>query len=68
MMENDEWVLPPNEDLALARQLAETVEGAELFLYPGDRHLFADESLPDYDEKADELLTDRVLSFLDSLD
>jgi dienelactone hydrolase len=68
MMENDEWVLPPNEDLALARQLAETVEGAELFLYPGDRHLFADESLPDYDEKAAELLTDRVLSFLDSLD
>jgi dienelactone hydrolase len=44
------------------------VEGAELFLYPGDRHLFADESLPDYDEKAAELLTDRVLSFLDSLD
>jgi hypothetical protein len=23
---------------------------SELFLYPGDRHLFADDGLPDYDE------------------
>jgi dienelactone hydrolase len=68
MMENDEWILPPNEDLAVARQLSETVEGGELFLYPGDRHLFADDSLPAYDEKAADLLTERVLRFLDSLD
>ena len=47
-------------------QLAETIEGAELFLYPGDRHLFTDDSLPDYDEKAARLLTERVLSFLDT--
>jgi hypothetical protein len=31
---------------AFPRQLAETIEGAELFLYPGDRHLFADNSFP----------------------
>src|SRR6266540_5234698 len=49
MMDADELVLPPNEHLAVARQLDETVESAELFGYPGDRHLFADNSLPDYD-------------------
>ena len=62
MMEADEWVL--EGDLDAARELDKTVEGAELFLYPGDRHLFADNSLPDYDEKAAELLTERVLAFL----
>jgi hypothetical protein len=34
------------------RRLAETIETAELFLYPGDRHLFADSSLADHDESA----------------
>src|SRR6266508_3882725 len=62
MMEADEWVL--EGDLDAARELAKTIEGAELFLYPGDRHLFADNSLPDYDEKAAALLTERVLAFL----
>jgi dienelactone hydrolase len=61
MMEADEWAL---EDLDAARQL-ETIAGAELFLYPGDRHLFADSSLPDYDESAAKLLKQRVLGFLD---
>jgi dienelactone hydrolase len=64
----DEWALPPNEDRDVARQLDETVESAELFLYPGDRHLFADNSLPDYDENAAALLTERALSFLGSLE
>jgi dienelactone hydrolase len=64
MMDGDEWVVPPEQDLEAARQLAETVESAELFLYPGDRHLFADNSLPDYDEKAAALLKERVLGFL----
>jgi dienelactone hydrolase len=67
MMDADEWVLPPNEDLDVARQLAETIETAELFLYPGDRHLFADNSLPDYDEAAATLLKKRVLRFLDNI-
>ena len=61
MMEDDEWAA---EDLPAARELAETIDGAELFLYPGDRHLFADNSLPDYDESAATLLKRRVLAFL----
>src|SRR2546425_1289446 len=60
MMEEDEWAL---EDLPAARELVETTDGAELFLYPGDRHLFADSSLADYDEQAAALLTQRVLAF-----
>ena len=68
MMDADEWALPPNEDLDAARQLDQTVESAELFLYPGDRHLFADDSLPDYDEGAATLLKRRVLGFLDDIE
>lgn len=64
MMEADEWVLPPNEDLEVARKLAESIEGAELFLYPGDRHLFTDGSLPDYDQSTATLAKQRVLDFL----
>jgi hypothetical protein len=52
MMDADELALPPNEDLDAARRLDETIESAELFLYPGDRHLFADSSLPGYDASA----------------
>jgi dienelactone hydrolase len=54
-------------DIEAARELVKTVEKAELFLYPGDRHLFADSSLPDYDEAAASLLLDRSLAFLTSL-
>jgi dienelactone hydrolase len=61
MMEGDEWAL---EDLPAARELVEANPGAELFLYPGDRPLFADSSLPDYDESAAMLLKQRVLAFL----
>ena len=55
-------------DVDVAQQLAETIESAELFLYPGDRHLFADNSVPDYDESAATLLKQRVLSFLDKVE
>ncbi len=65
MMEADEWAM---EDLPAARELVDTTEGAELFLYPGDRHLFADNSLTDYDESAAKLLERRVLSFLDNIE
>jgi dienelactone hydrolase len=64
MMEADEWAM---EDLPAARELVETIEDAELFLYPGDRHLFADNSLSDYDEGAAKLLERRVLGFLDNI-
>jgi dienelactone hydrolase len=68
LMDADEWALPPNQDLAAARELAETVDSAELFLYPGNRHLFADNSLADYDQLAAALLMDRVLGFLDKIE
>jgi dienelactone hydrolase len=61
MMEGDEWAM---EDLPAARELVETVDGAELFLYPGEGHLFADSSLSDYDEQATAQLKERVLAFL----
>ncbi len=64
MMEGDEWAA---EDLPAARELVETIDAAELFLYPGDRHLFADSSLPDYDETAATLLRQRVLAFLEAV-
>ena len=62
MMAEDEWV---KEDLVAARELVEEVENAELFLYPGDGHLFADSSLSDFDEEAAGLLNERVLVFLE---
>jgi dienelactone hydrolase len=54
-------------DIDAARELVETVgsELAELFVYPGDRHLFADSSLPSYDPVAAALLVQRSLVFLD---
>jgi dienelactone hydrolase len=66
LMEADEFAL--EGDLDAARELDETVESAELFLYPGDRHLFADSSLPDYDESAAKLLKQRTVSFLDDVE
>lgn len=52
-------------DIDAAREIVEKVEDAELFLYPGDQHYFADGSLPSYDAEATLLLTRRVLAFLD---
>jgi dienelactone hydrolase len=54
-------------DLDAARELVETVgpDVAELFLYPGDRHLFADSSLPSYDADAAALVVRRSREFLD---
>jgi dienelactone hydrolase len=66
LMEEDEFAL--EGDLDAARELDETVETAELFLYPGDRHLFTDRSLADYDERAATLLLQRVLAFLADVD
>lgn len=51
-------------DLPAAREIAAEAADGELFLYPGDQHLFADSSLPWYDPEAAELLTRRVLDFL----
>jgi dienelactone hydrolase len=54
-------------DLDAARALVGSTEHAELFLYPGKEHLFADSSLPSYDRAATELLMRRVRGFLDGI-
>jgi dienelactone hydrolase len=52
-------------DIDAAREIVEKVQDAELFLYAGDQHYFADSSLPSYDADATLLLTRRVREFLD---
>jgi dienelactone hydrolase len=54
-------------DIDAARELVETAgpKLAELFIYPGDRHLFADSSLPSYDPDAAALVVQRSREFLD---
>lgn len=51
-------------DIEYAREIVASAKHAELFLYPGDQHLFADSSLPSYDAEAAALLRRRVLDFL----
>jgi dienelactone hydrolase len=51
-------------DIDAAQDLVDSTDQAELFLYPGDQHYFADSSLPSYDQDATALLTRRVLDFL----
>ena len=51
-------------DLDAAREIVASTDQAELFLYPGSAHYFADASLPSYDAAAAALLTRRVLDFL----
>jgi dienelactone hydrolase len=51
-------------DIDAARDLVEQAKDAELFLYPGDQHYFADSSLPGFDPEATSLLIQRVLEFL----
>jgi dienelactone hydrolase len=48
-----------DEDVPFAEALAATVPGADLFMYPGPEHLFAE-----HDEQAASLLTQRVLEFV----
>ncbi len=62
-MDNDPFFAGEG-DIDAARALVDEVEDGELFVYPGDQHLFFDSSLPSYDAKAAELLTERVLEFL----
>jgi hypothetical protein len=49
-----------DEDYEIAQGLATTVPGAELFVYPGTEHYFAE-----HDEQAAALLKQRVLALLD---
>jgi dienelactone hydrolase len=56
-------------DIDAARELVEIVgpKLAELFVYPGDQHLFTDSALPSYDADAAALVLQRSLSFLDRI-
>src|SRR6476661_7163804 len=54
-------ILDGDEDFAFAQGLATAVPGAELFVYPGGEHYFAE-----HDEHAATVLTQRVLGFLGS--
>ena len=56
-------------DLEAAGELVAIVgpKLAELFTYPGDKHLFTDSSLPSYDQAATALVIRRSVEFLDKL-
>jgi dienelactone hydrolase len=64
MMDADPW---GEEDRPAAEALVQEVADAELFLYPGSGHLFAEPGLGDYDEQAASLLLERTLAFLDEV-
>ena len=64
-MDADPFFAEEGGDLDAARALAASTDEAEVFLYPGEEHLFTDSSLPAYDAEAAALLTQRVLEFLD---
>jgi dienelactone hydrolase len=55
-------------DIEAARELVKQAgDNGELFLYPGDKHLFLDSSLPSYDEAAATQAVGRMLDFLAKL-
>ena len=54
-------------DIDAAREIVAKAKDAELFLYPGDQHYFADSSLPSYDAAATALAMKRVLAFLERI-
>ena len=56
-------ILDGDEDFEIAQQLATTVSGGQLFVYPGSEHYFAE-----HDEQAAALLMQRVLDFLATID
>ncbi|HEU4330523.1 MAG TPA: dienelactone hydrolase family protein [Lapillicoccus sp.] len=62
-MENDPFFAGEG-DLDAARELVSLVPEAELFVYPGDAHLFADSSLQQYDAAATDLMASRILELL----
>ena len=51
-------------DIDAARGLVDAVPDGELFVYPGDKHLWVDSSIAAYDAEAAALLQNRVLEFL----
>ena len=62
-MDNDPFFVGEG-DVDAAKAIVESAPDAELFLYPGDRHLFAELDQPSFDLVATQLLTQRALDFL----
>ncbi|WP_076260950.1 dienelactone hydrolase family protein [Intrasporangium flavum] len=56
-------------DVDAARELVQLAgaDTAELFVYPGDQHLFTDASLPSHDADATALVVERSLALLDRI-
>ena len=65
-MDADEFFVAEG-DLEAAQALTSGHDDRKLFLYEGDGHLFADSSLPAYDETAASLMKQRVIRFLNSI-
>ncbi|MDQ2876023.1 MAG: dienelactone hydrolase family protein [Actinomycetota bacterium] len=65
-MEGDPFFVDDG-DIDAARALVNEASGAQLFLYTGAQHLFADSSLSSCDSDAAALLSQRVLGFLSAL-
>jgi dienelactone hydrolase len=63
-MDADPYFMEDGEDIDAARHIVDTSKDAELFLYPGNGHLFMDSSLSEYDKAAADLVTERVIAFL----
>ena len=51
-------------DVDAAREIVATATNAQLFLYPGSQHYFADSTQPGYDPSATNLLIQRSLELL----
>ncbi len=58
---NDPW-----DDLPVCRELAASVPTAELFVYPGSTHLFAEEGSADYEPESAALCLQRTLAFVNA--
>lgn len=65
MMDRDPFAL--EGDLDVARELAASRPHVDLFEYRGEKHLFLDRGLPDYDEASAGLVRHRVLNWLESI-
>lgn len=63
-MDNDPLFAEEGGDIDAARAIVAAAADGELFLYPGDQHLFTDASLSSYDADATALVLRRTLEFL----
>ncbi|MGI9607165.1 MAG: dienelactone hydrolase family protein [Acidimicrobiales bacterium] len=66
-MEADPWFVDDG-DIDAARALVASTSRSELFLYPGDQHLFCDDSLPSHDRAATSAVLERAVELLARID